>query len=380
MREIWNICRFEIQLLFGQPRNYFIMFAAPLLFTLLFGNLMMGGDQKFHILLVDEDKSVLSQSFYNRLSEENLPFTLEKSSKGSALEKLKDKDVTGVVMISKGFSDSIIAGENPEISFRHVPDFTSSQTVTSVMESKLSTLYLEVTASKVWSKYSQKGWANMYETLQKTRDSDVAIKQQVVVGDKTSTENGMSRSATGFSIMFVMMTLIGVTGTLIEIKQNGLWSRLLMTPASRVQIIAGYLLAFFFIGWIQFGVLMVATHVIFGAEWGNPLLLMVLVSVMLLVIVCLGIAITSVSKTTEQQTVFANLIVVSTCMLAGVYWPLEVMPKYMQAIAEFLPQTWAMRGFDNIVMGSSIWESVGVLLLFAFVFSFVGVWKTRVHS
>lgn len=28
-------------------------------------------------------------------------------------------------------------------------------------------------------------------------------------------------------------------------------------------------------------------------------------------------------------------------MLAGVYWPLEVMPKYMQAIAEFLPQTWA---------------------------------------
>ena len=188
MREIWNICRFEIQLLFGQPRNYFIMFAAPLLFTLLFGNLMMDGDQQFHILLVDEDKSVLSQSFYERLSEEDLPFTLEKSTKNFALQKLKDKDVTGVVMISKGFSDSIVAGENPAISFRHVPDFTSSQTVTSVMENKLSTLHIEVTASKVWSKYSHKGWSNMYETLQKTGDADSSIERQVVVGDNDVNE------------------------------------------------------------------------------------------------------------------------------------------------------------------------------------------------
>lgn len=380
MRKIWNICRFEIQLLFGKPRNYFIMFAAPLLFTFIFGNIMMNEDNKFHILLVDEDESVLSQAFYNRLTEEDLSFSLEKSTRNAALQKLKDKDVTGVVMISKGFSDTIVTGGNPTISFRHVPDFTSSQTVTSVMENKLSTLYTEVTASKVWSEYSHKEWINMYEKLKKTVDAGSSINQQVVVGDTSSTENGISKSATGFSIMFVMMTLIGVTGTLIELKHNGLWNRLLTTPVSRMELVVGYLLAFFLIGWIQFGILMVAAHVIFGAEWGNLLLLLILVSAMLLAIICLGLAITSISKTTEQQTILTNIIVVSTCMLAGVYWPLEVMPKYMQAIAEFLPQTWAMRGFSEIIDGGSIWGSVGVLLLFAGAFSLVGVWRTKGYS
>ena len=242
-----------------------------------------------------------------------------------------------------------------------------------MIENKLSTLNIEVSASNVWSEHSHKDWTGMYEKLQKTGKTESNINHQVVVGDKSLSENGISRSATGFSIMFVMMTLIGLTGTLIEMKQNGLWSRLMITPTSQVEIITGYLLSFFFIGWIQFGILMGATHVIFGAEWGNPFLLLILASAMLLAIVCLGIAITSISKTTEQQTVLGNLIVVSTCMLAGVYWPIEVMPKYMQTIAEFLPQTWAMRGFNEVAANGSIWESVGVLLLFAIAFSLIAV-------
>ena len=110
MRKIWNICRFEIQMLFGKPRNYIMMFAAPLLFTLVFGNLLMGEEQQYHILLVDDDQSVLSGALYNQLTEEDLPFTLEKSTRNVALKKLKDKDIIGVVIISKGFSDSMITG------------------------------------------------------------------------------------------------------------------------------------------------------------------------------------------------------------------------------------------------------------------------------
>ena len=81
---------------------------------------------------------------------------------------------------------------------------------------------------------------------------------------------GISYSSAGFAIMFVMMMMLSMTGVLIEARQTGIWSRLFVSPVSRFQVMAGYFLSFFLVGWIQFSILIILSSVLFGVEWGDP--------------------------------------------------------------------------------------------------------------
>jgi ABC-2 type transport system permease protein len=269
-------------------------------------------------------------------------------------------------------------GEDPQVNFQHIPEFTSHQTITGFLTNQLSKLKIETTAALAWSEQSGEEWQVMYQKLKNSDLEGAGLKKVVADGGVVSKQIGLSGSAAGFSIMFLMITMMSVTGTILEARSNGVWYRLMATPASRFEVAAGYLISFFLIGWIQFGILIVATRFFFDVRWGDPFFLMILVSAMLFAIVGLGLMIAGLAKTVEQQSAAGNLIVVSTCMIAGVYWPLEIEPIYMQKMADFLPQTWAMKGLKEIAGNGSLpFDSIAILIVFALVFLFIGMRKIQ---
>ncbi|MFD2442978.1 ABC transporter permease [Bacillus sp. CGMCC 1.16607] len=384
MQKSWAICVMEIQRLLKKKQSYLLMFAMPLLFTLIFGSLL-GGDneEKMKILWVDQDHTILSQSLYEQIKDGNTLFDIQKSSLKNAKVMLENKEIPGAIIISKGFQEQLAAEGNPLVTFQKIPEFTSSSTITQYVSNKLAKLNIELLASTNWSEYSGEAWPVMYEKLQKQADSSPMNLNKVNIDEKSPTPklDGMSGRASGFSIMFVMIMMMSVTGTILEARKNGVWYRMLTTPASRFQIAFGYLLSFFLIGWIQFGVLMIATHLMFDVNWGDPLATGVLVSAMLLAIVGLGLLIAGLVKTVEQQSSIGNLVVVATCMISGVYWPIEIEPVFMQKMAEFFPQTWAIRGFTELMANGgslvNILDSLGILFGFALLFLFVGMRKIK---
>ncbi|MGG4267936.1 ABC transporter permease [Peribacillus simplex] len=379
MRKIWNICRWEMQRILKKPQSYLIMFAMPLLFTFLFGTLLGNGDQKKPtVVLVDEDGTNLSQSLFEQLHENNSLFTIEKGTNYKALQELEAKKIVGVISIKKGFEAKTAEGEDPQVNFQHIPEFTSHQTITGFLSNQLSKLKIETTSALAWSEQSGEEWQVMYQKLKNSDLEGAGLKKVVTDGEVVSKQIGLSGSAAGFSIMFLMITMMSVTGTILEARSNGVWYRLMATPASRFEVAAGYLLSFFLIGWIQFGILIVATRFFFDVRWGDPFALMILVSAMLFAIVGLGLMIAGLAKTVEQQSAAGNLIVVSTCMIAGVYWPLEIEPIYMQKMADFLPQTWAMKGLKEIAGNGSLpFDSIAILIVFALIFLFIGMRKIQ---
>lgn len=64
-------------------------------------------------------------------------------------------------------------------------------------------------------------------------------------------------------------------------------------------------------------------------------------------------------------------------MIGGVYWPLEIEPQFMKKMADFVPQTWAMREFTELIAkggsSSDIMSYTGILLIFAVVFFGIGL-------
>ncbi|MFJ7977227.1 ABC transporter permease [Peribacillus sp. NPDC096379] len=379
MKKIWALCMWEIKMVFSNRRNYLVMFAMPLVFTLLFGHLFTTDEEPVQrVLVVDQDQSMLSSSFVTAMVEDQRLFQVEQESKTVALSQLKEKTTPVVLTIDKGFEEEMNA-KIPVLSLQRVPEFTGSEVLTEFIANKLAETRIRAVASKEWSKLTGENWETMFTKL---RDDakEATVSKKTTLEINQHSQDSLSRSASGFSIMFLMISVLSVTGTILEARTNGVWQRLMIMPASRTEIAVGYLLSFFLIGWIQFGVLILTTHFLFDVSWGNPFYLLILLSALILAIVGLGLLIATTVKTIEQQSMLSNLLVISTCMIAGVYWPLEIEPVFMQKMAEFLPQTWAMRGIEEIASGSTffaILDNVGILLLFGCVFLLLGIRKIK---
>ncbi|PLR85146.1 ABC transporter permease [Bacillus sp. V33-4] len=384
MRKMWAICRMEIQRLLKKRQSYLLMFAMPLLFTFIFGSLF-GTDveEKMIVLFVDQDRSVLSQSLFDQIEENNTLFEIRKSSSKKAKQMLESKEMGGAIIVSKGFQERMLAKQAPNVTFQHIPEFSSTSTITQILSNKLVKMKLEVLASNKWSEHSGEAWQVMFERLKNAPQTKPLAIDKINIDEKATAPqmSGISASASGFSIMFVMIVMMSVTGTILEARKNGVWYRMLSTPASRLEISTGYLLSFFLIGWIQFGALMIFTHFLFGVQWGDPFAVILLVSAMLFAIVGLGLLIAGMVNTVEQQSSIGNIVVVATCMVSGVYWPLEIEPVFMQKIAEFLPQTWAIRGFTDLVATGGtlldVLDNVAILLVFSLLFLFIAMRRIK---
>ncbi|WML42820.1 ABC transporter permease [Neobacillus sp. PS3-40] len=383
MKRIWAICSFEIKKTFLKRQSYLIMFGMPLLFTLLFGGLLgSSSPEKINIAFVDEDNTVLSKSLHGSLLNNEL-FKIKEMDQDVAVKQLKDKKLTGLLHVKKGFEQAMVSGKKPTVLFNYSPDFTSNAMVNQIVSNAISKMAIQTKASTIWNKYSKKSWEEMYSVL----DNEIATsppaiqKISITKNKKTEEMSNMSARSAGFSIMFVMIVMMSVTGVLLDARKTGVWYRLLSTPTTRLQLMAGYFLSFFLIGWIQFGILMASSTLLFGVHWGNPIGIFVLVSSLLLCVVGLGLFISSFVKTTEQQSALGSVVITATCMLAGVYWPLDIVPKFMQKIAEFIPQTWAMKGFTELIArGGSVMDIVApVCVLLAFSLTFLVIGMTRIR-
>lgn len=385
MKKVWSVCSFEIMRILKRPQSYIIMFAMPLLFTMLFGSLLgSGGEAKVKLGIVDEEQSPYSKALIKQIKK-NETFEFSLMEKSEAEKQVEEKSLTGFVLIEKGLMEQLEEGKDTPVVFRHGPEFTSSSIVSQILSNAVAQIMIAAKGSENWAEYTGENPENMFASLSKElAETKTPVKKVTVTkGAENAVMDSVSERAAGFSIMFVMIVMMSCTGTILEAKQNGVWSRLLTTPTSKAELMGGYLLSFFLIGWIQFGILMAASSILFDVKWGDPLGIAVLVSALLLAVVGLGLMISSLAKTVEQQSALGNILVTSTCMLGGVYWPLSIVPKFMQTIADFVPQTWAMKGFTEIVArgggAGDILVPAGILIAFSIAFFSVGIRKVSVH-
>jgi len=379
-----SVCFFEMKRTLSKPSAYILMLVMPIIFTLLFGSIFgKDSSQALTLAIVDKDKSHVSEALIDRLHQDSTLQVKENSTKKST-ELLKNKKIDGVITIEKGFQDQLANSQNPKISFQHQPGSPSTIIVNQSLNQEMKRMKLQVISAVEWSKSSKEtNWSVMFDKISKSEGKMNNYTTIVSADDAKKTLSGISYSSAGFSIMFVMFMMMSVTGVIIEAKNSGVWSRLLTTSITKFELLLGYLLAFFLIGWVQFAILMAFSSIIFHVVWGNIIGLIVLISALLLCVVGLGLAIASIVKTTEQQTAIGSLIIVSTCMLGGVYWPLSIVPRVMQKIANFVPQSWAMKGFTNLIADGGalpdILQPVTILLAFAVVFLSIGLLRVRVQ-
>jgi ABC-2 type transport system permease protein len=193
-------------------------------------------------------------------------------------------------------------------------------------------------------------------------------------GKQTTPYNQMVHAAIGFALFFVMYTVIFSIGDHLEERKQGTWQRLLTLPVSRRAILGGSLLGSFALGMVQITLLVLAGKFLFGVNWGANLPgVLLVITAFVFCATCLGLLLSSLVKTTAQLQAVTPVLVVSTSMLGGCFWPLDIVNvPLLLTLARVVPQSWAVTALEDLVgrgaaLGSVV-PHILVLLLMGILF------------
>lgn len=107
-------------------------------------------------------------------------------------------------------------------------------------------------------------------------------------------------------------------------------------------------------------------------------LLFIVLMFFALVAVSLSLMIVALADNSMKANAWQTLIIIPTSLLAGCMFPVEVMPTYMQSIAEFLPQYWLLETIGQLQEGSMLSDvllNLVILLAFALMFFLIAAYK-----
>ncbi len=171
-----------------------------------------------------------------------------------------------------------------------------------------------------------------------------------------------------FAIMMVttMITII----LFVNERRNGTLQRLLISPASESEIVVGYALAFAVIGIIQSIVVLIAAILLFDITIvGNIFLALVVILLLAFGHQGLGILLSAGAKNELQAIQFIPLILFPSILLAGLFWPIESIPSYLQPLSYIIPLRYGIDAERSIMLRGwgvgEIWVDIVILVLFA---------------
>ena len=175
--------------------------------------------------------------------------------------------------------------------------------------------------------------------------------------------------AAGMAVFFLFFTVqFGVT-SLLEERNEGTLARLLAAPISRASILGGKLLTSFLLGVISMVVLVAATSLLFGASWGNPAGVAVLIVAATLAAMGIMALIATLAKNAEQAANWQSVVAVVLGLLGGTFFPVSQAPGILSRLTFVAPQAWFLRGLGDLRGGgvSVVWVPALAMLGFAVV-------------
>ncbi len=213
-------------------------------------------------------------------------------------------------------------------------------------------------------------------------------------------EQGPQRSlvayyAAGIGVMFLLFSMTGAGGSLLDEEERGTLDRVLSSDISMTRLLLGNWIFFAVVGMLQIGIMFVWGAAVFGLALWQPNQLSG--SILMTVVTALsasafGIVLATLCTSRAQLGGLSTIIILIMSALGGSMVPRFVMPAFMDTTARFTFNGWALDGYlkvfwyndpDAGVLRSlaALAPEVGVLLAMTVVFllaarAFARRWET----
>ncbi len=411
MNKAWTITLKDTLIRFRDRTGLLFNLVAPLLLAAIMGSAFgnFGGDDPpiadIPIILVNADEGELGETFAGIFAEDGLAelVTLtEMDDLDEAIAQVEAGETRVVIYLPPDFSDvmSVNGGEQPvELQLYTDPAATvSPQIVTSIVEQIVISFNQNIIASQVAIQQltvdhaPQLGakLANFGQVMNETfgnaggnpQTTAVNIATIVQGADETEEINLMAFFVPSMAIFFLMFAMMDGARTILDERNAGTLDRLLATPTSTLHIVLGKVGGTMLTGILQMSILVVASALLFGLDWGgSPVAVGLLILATALAAASLGTFIAAFGKQPVQTQIVGTAVSILFGMIGGNFIQASALPDWMQPISKLTLNRWAMDGFTDLSFGrvgvTGILPHVGVLLAMSLIFLALGVWSFR---
>ncbi len=429
MRTIFDIIFNDLRIFFGQRGNWVSVVLLPMAFTALLGWAMsgVGGDATAPIVVVDVvdlDGTPASARFQARLQAANSTLQLCPAepdavdlcaldedqtdlSVDESLARVQAGTTTALIVLPAGFEAAATGDQTARIQYYSLED----PTVPSPVYQSVQTAVQEANGLNV-AEFAGMAFVDALlgegeagtdapfdaagareEFVQRYRQSlaaGVETQPALVVFAATApmaegaSLQGFAQAVPGMGTVFVMLTVLGGMVTLLNERRQWTLQRMVVAPIRRGQILAGKAGTYFLLGMIQF-VIVFLVGAIVGIDLGSaPLALLAVMVAFVLCITGLTFALAPHMKSESQASGLARLLALTLAPLGGAWWPLGIVPPFMQTLGHLSPVAWAMDAFQTLIWYGGgfgdILVELGVLLTAAAVLFGIGVASFRIDD
>lgn len=166
--------------------------------------------------------------------------------------------------------------------------------------------------------------------------------------------NPMAYIAPGMALLFLVFTVSNGGRSLLAEKAQGTLARLLVSPTTGAQVLAGKLIGAYLSGVLQMLILIAAGSALFGLRWGDLLGVLVLILAAVFGATGWGMLITALARTPGQVSTIGSALMLIFGILGGSFVQLGTAPVWLQWLSRLTPNAWGLDGFTILGSGGTL--------------------------
>lgn len=325
--------------------SLFWTLAFPLIFVILFGSIFSGGNNERTIGFADLDGTGPSGQLAAALRSID-GVELADGSEGDLLARMRRGEMSAVIVVPKGYAESLAAKAAPAI----VTVYTDpSQSAADGATRQLVGFVLAAVNQAASGQPPA-----VVPTFESVQTNDLTFISYLVP------------SILGMSLM---QTGVFAAIPLVADRQKLILKRLQATPLRRWQLVGSNVLVRLVIAVVQTAIVVGVGSLLFGVEIvGSWPLIAALIVLGSLAFIALGYVIASFAATEDAANGMTSAVQFPLMFLSGTFFPIEAMPDALQTVARALPLTYLGDGLRQVMVDGTPFAPLWVC------FAFLGIW------
>lgn len=362
MRNAWLLTLNTLKLIARKKANIIVFLILPIIGMLVSSFVYSSGATPINIGVVDNDHSALTGEFVQSIKQQQ-NFKVTGITEGEKERQISSGKLDCVLVIPEGYAEGIYDNHLKQVEIVSIKGDVATAWVQNYINIYLRNLQ-DISEAAVGN---QATFETLYHNLQQDKLSLVVKK----VPDQTQNK-GMTTQMIGFLILFMLIGVGNTTEMILKEKRDRTYYRISAAPVSARTYIFGNIMANLILVVVQIAITLLFMIKVFKVQIYLPVAQLFIILVLFgLVAIGLGVLIVSFSNNSKQASTLQNMIITPSCMLAGCFWPVEIMPKTLQRMADFLPQKWAIGAIQKLQMGAGFDQiMINLLIIVAFALTF----------
>lgn len=367
MRKILAVSKKEFFHIIRDPRTLYLNLGIPVVLLLILGYAISFELRNEPVCYFDLDRSPESRKLLSYISEEE-SFSPPFEGTPPFLPLLRSGKARIILIIPHGFSSALESGEKARVQILlDGADNNTASIALGTLEEILMAFRDEMTKENL-------------------KREGISMDMKPITPSIRILYNPSLKSAFFIvpGLIAIIMMVVSALMTAMTVArewETGTLEKLLTSPLSVREALVGKTLPYFVLGFIQISLILLAGRIVFGIPFrGNLLLLAFFSTLFLLGGLGVGLLISVATKTQQlAMQVTWLLTILPGFLLSGFIFPIESMPKILQAFTYFVPARYYLVVLRGILLKAcgiqELWPQVIFLTLYAFLALALASWR-----